>query len=178
MAHTGVAVRQQLITACMVAGVVSLFEAVLFFRVLTPEVNGKLRGMLDSAAPPPPPGVAGDMASAALAIAEERERQGLHAAEREAMVHAALIVALPLAVAALTWATSEPLRRAPVRPMLVDCATVIGGIGLFEGLFYVLGHRWQYLGDAELRMVVATRYLQHQGSAKVAVAGREAEHVV
>ena len=100
------------------------------------------------------------MARPILGVFSAREQVLLRQTHRQAMVIAGAIVLLTMLPAAAVWWHSPALRAAPRWPMAVDGLTVLVGVVCFEGLFYLLGHRWRYLTPAELRQEAADCYLK------------------
>ena len=152
---------KQFVTVCACAAIVTVLEAVLFFRIVSPEVEHSLHGMLGSlAAGPPLPDdpVARDALRAALAAADARERVLVGQVNRAALFNAAAIAALPVLAAGAVLALHPGLRGASKWPIVADCAVIMAGIAAFEHVFYVMGHRWVYPADAEMTTTVTDAY--------------------
>lgn len=134
MSDTAQEIQRQVVTVCVVAAVVTVLEAVLFFRIVTPEVQHGLRSVLANVlgdAPLRSDPVARDALRAALRAADERERalvDRINAGTMpwlidpvasngltETLFNAALIAAVPVVVIAFIYAASPALRAARTR---------------------------------------------------------------
>jgi hypothetical protein len=167
-----VEVKQQLVTVALVAVVVMIGEAYLYFQILTPEVHGSVRTMLRDLPLPATPAGARTVLQVLLGTAEARERTLMDNGNTGAVVNTVLIVLTPLLFVGLLFLGSSRLRAAPLWPILVDVFAVLVLVGLFEGLFFLFAHRWAFPSTPELAMAVVEQYRTGAPVADVASAQR------
>ena len=158
-----VELKKQIVTVAIIATIVIALESIIFFAIVTPQVMDSLRDMLDLRLEQPAlqsDPVAQAMVRCAVGIAHERETDLLNQNRKSAFVHAGLIGSLPLLLVLSLWAGSEPLRRARWWPIVVDVSVTAACIGLFQVIFYFLGKRWRYAGDAAMVDSIAKEYAE------------------
>lgn len=139
-----------------VAFCLMVFETVLFYRFIVPDVARTMRskthnlgrdlGVHDLLALHEPTRAT---LSSILGSVNDREAEYVTRLNRQTYVAAAAIVLLPLGITlALFWFSSD-LRRSVDRTLLFDVALTLLPLLLFQYVFYRFGQSWQYTSDEE-----------------------------
>jgi hypothetical protein len=163
-----VELKRQIVTVSMVATIITVFEAVLFFGIISPQVKDQLQDMLRR----DQKSLQGDelaqsILRCVMATAHEREVYLLNRNNRGALVHTVLVIALPLVIIATLCLSSGPLRRSPWKPIFLDVSITVFGIGAFQICFYFLGKQWWYASLDSMAADVCTGYRKATKDTKV-----------
>ena len=150
-----VGLKQQLVTVCIIATLITVFESYMFFRIVTPQVLDNVHWLLRVPGGGVHPALANDpvLADAVrviLTFANDREAPNVQENNTGAIINATMIAAFPVVIVFLLYTFSSPLRAAGIRHVALDVAVVLAGIGAFQAVFYQMCQQWMYPGSAEI----------------------------
>jgi len=140
---------------------VTLFE-ILLFRVLvvsqahaavygTLSKNEKRGGLYDN------PKLA--TIKALICTMQRYERDSLHQHNSHLMLVSFMIAALPLILMVILVLSSSELRYTSFKYVYLDVMMAVLLLVSFQGLFYVLGRRWQYSPLSEIQHRIVEQYV-------------------
>ena len=143
--RTDVELKKQVVAVALIATIITVFEAILFFAIVSPQVKGQLHWMLrqDQKILQGDPLVQA-LARCMMVVAHDREERLVNHNNRGAILHAALVATLPVVLIVAMWVSSAPLRQARWKPILIDVFVTVLCIGLFQIAFYFFGKNWRY----------------------------------
>ena len=126
----------QVLALFAVAALLVVFEMLLFFRIIVPQVTGSLGGMLDGlggamALPP----VARRTAAAVLGVLHTREQEHVRFTNRAALVSGCLVVGLAVLLCLLVVGLSRSIREGPKKPVVLDVLFTLGLLMAFQVVF-------------------------------------------
>ena len=162
-----VELKKQIVTVSLVAMLITVFEAVLFFGIISPQVRAQLHDMLNRNQNSPGNKVAQSVLRCMTATAHEQEVYLLNRNNRGAFLHTILVILLPLVIIATLCLSSGPLRRSRWRPIFLDVLVTVLCIGTFQICFYFLGKQWRYTGIESMMADICTGYRKATKDTKV-----------
>lgn len=139
----------------------TLFEILLFRVLVVPQAHGavyntlskneKRGGLHDN------PKAA--VIKALICTMERYERDSLKQHNSHLMLISFMIAALPLILMVILVLSSSELRKASFKYVYLDVTMAVLLLMLFQGLFYVLGRRWQYSPISEIKHRIVEQYV-------------------
>lgn len=154
-----VEVKKQLVTACVVASLVTVYESLLFFGVVMPRGYSSLQTILHrkNAVLPDDP-TQQEALRTMLATADVLEDRFIKENHTNSVLVASILAVLPLLIVMFIFATSSKFRKESKVDMYIDIVLVASGILVFQGAFFMLGLQWGYPGENEMVVDVADVY--------------------